>query len=289
MGTQRLWEDENIKARYKAGHGRGLGADYKPWLRVQDFPSHSPQTRIQSTIFKRAIHTFSYLERYMYLFLEFEGGITDYREQFPLGQAVTLAAAEKLGIHHGVYRSSGEPVVMTIDALVTRQSIWLEGWDAKPMHQLKKKRVVERLLLQKAGCEAVGATHHIFTEQSVSKRYLRNLDRVRSARLRTGEIARSHTLFSVHRTIVQSLICQKSSRTIAEFCKSYDRENSLMPGDTTRLVFDLIWSHGLIVDLDVEHLHETKLRSIRQGTVSQPESPKRKIRVATNLEELLYV
>jgi len=117
MAGPKVWTEELIAERVKAGRGSGSGADYSPWLYVQEFSSRGTQTRIPSFKLKRTIHTFSYLERALFLWQEFQPDFNGWNEQRPMDRSLTLGYAKQLRIPHPRYPKSRIPVVMTLDAI----------------------------------------------------------------------------------------------------------------------------------------------------------------------------
>ena len=115
------WTESIIAERVKLGRGQGIREAYYPWLLVQEFSSSSNQSRIPCSIFARTIHTFSYLERCMFMYHEWNG-FWDYREQFPVDRDVVIPLARRLNLPYPVYRKTRVPFVMTIDALMTTSS-----------------------------------------------------------------------------------------------------------------------------------------------------------------------
>ena len=255
----RKWTEEIIAERYAQGRGQGTRETYAPWIRVQEFSSSAPQTRIPSLLFKRGIHTFSYLERAMYLHLEFEGGVLDYREQFPMDRRVTLGLAKKLKIRHPVYPFTRVPMVINLDALVTLVmpdgSQRVVAFDAKPTYKLLRRRIQDKLILHKAFCKHIGIEHRLFTELSVPKSVINNIDLTRGALPRDGEVGTAQDLFSRH---AQALMERMRSRRwrvpVWEFCARYDSEHGLQPGSSLRAYYYLIWTRQLVVNLNVDDL-----------------------------------
>jgi hypothetical protein len=73
-----------IDRRIKEGRGQGTGAEYTPWLYVQDVPSNGLAHRIKGWKTKREHHFFSTLERDYFYVLEWSPFVIDIREQYPL-------------------------------------------------------------------------------------------------------------------------------------------------------------------------------------------------------------
>jgi hypothetical protein len=254
-----VWTEDIIAERFAQGRGQGIRENYIPWIRIQEFASIAPQTRVPCLLFPRSIHTFSYVERAMYLFLEFQGGLWDYREQFPMDRRVTMGAAKALRIRHPRYPKSRIPMVMTIDALVTsglpNGSTETVAWDAKPTKQLLKRRIQDKLMLHKAYCKHIGVEHRIFTEKSVSQQVINNIDLTRSKLPRDGETGVAEGLFTRHTDeLVRRMSTRRWRMPVWQFCARYDQEQRLEPGSALRAYYVLIWTRRIQVNLDVQDL-----------------------------------
>jgi|GEM_PF-5750184 len=289
MPGPRNWTEELIEERFKQGRGHGVRETFSPWLWVQEFSSYGNATRVPSLLFRRSIHTFSYIERHMYQFFEYaadyretdsfapedmravEGKVTidkclyDWREQLPAPREVTLAAAKSKSIRHSRYVGTGIPMVMSIDALAVFHGGHELFVDAKTSAKTGNKRVMDKLRLHKAYAEYVGRPHYIFTEESVSKRKLKNIDLVRSAMPRRRELMQPRDLFSHHLDVVKHDALQKRRISIAEFCHHYDKSNRLLHGTSLRLVWCLIWNKNFRVDMEAERLSDLYVSEIRPG------------------------
>jgi hypothetical protein len=255
----KVWTEEVIARRIKEGRGQGDGVVYTPWLYVQEFSSSGTQTRIPSPLIGRTIHTFSYIERALFLWLEFLGSLLGYKEQFPMERQITLAIAAALRIKHPKYPRSTVPVVMTLDALAWQArpdgTSYVTAYDAKPSSKLRDRRVMEKLTLHKGYCAHFGIPHQIFTEQSVPKNVIRNIDMIRGARRKEGELELVPGLFDVHPQLMLDEISFKTpAKSIREFCAAYDTRHRLPKGAALRVFKILLWRHKLNVDLNVKEL-----------------------------------
>jgi hypothetical protein len=255
VGTgPKLWTEELIAERVKNGRGRGEGEHYLPWLYVQEFSSRGTQTRIPCMKFNRTIHTFSYLERALFLWTEFQPSFRGYKEQFAQDRGTTLGAAKMLGIRHPRYPRTGVPVVMTIDAVVTTRGQdgqdRLAGWDVKPERQLKKARVLEKLSLHKAYAGHVGMPHYLFTENSIHRNTIRNIDWIRMALQKDGELEMAAGLFTWRQeAMLEQLAASRTTPSISQFCAQYDGANGLERGTGIRVMKLLLWAHRVQVNL----------------------------------------
>jgi hypothetical protein len=77
-----------ILNREQQGRGLGKGASYKPWTTVQDYAGMSKCSRIKGWKTGRTHHLLSPLEVLFFYLLEWDGSVTDIREQFPLPNGV---------------------------------------------------------------------------------------------------------------------------------------------------------------------------------------------------------
>lgn len=68
--------------RIKEGRGAGSGADYSPWVRIDEVPSLGRSRHVYSHLTKRIHHLLSALEFAVFLLLDNKPPVTDIREQF---------------------------------------------------------------------------------------------------------------------------------------------------------------------------------------------------------------
>nr|WP_254052811.1 TnsA endonuclease N-terminal domain-containing protein [Bacillus sp. V59.32b] len=100
----------------KEGRGSGFGAEYKPWLKIQDVSSKGRSTRLKGIKTNRQHEFLSDLERNYFYITEYSDLVIDIREQFPLlPLEETIVIADELGIKHPTNPRSGELIVMTTD------------------------------------------------------------------------------------------------------------------------------------------------------------------------------
>jgi hypothetical protein len=120
---RRFKTQTDIDRHIAHGYGQGDGANYKPWLRVQDVPSQGRSRRVQGVKTGRLHEFLSELEFGYFLVLEFSEQVVDIREQFPLfptEQAIDIAA--QLGIRYPRFHGTQLHYVMSTDFMVTLQA-----------------------------------------------------------------------------------------------------------------------------------------------------------------------
>nr|WP_244905023.1 TnsA endonuclease N-terminal domain-containing protein [Lysinibacillus boronitolerans] len=103
----------------KEGRGSGIGADYKPWLNIQDVSSLGRSTRLKGIKTKGSTNFYQIWNETTFL-IEYSDFVFDIREQFPLlPLEETIVIADELGLKHPTDPKTNQPVVMTTDFLLT--------------------------------------------------------------------------------------------------------------------------------------------------------------------------
>ena len=256
MGGPNLWTEEIVQRRYAEGRGQGEGDDdFTPWQYVQEFSSRGTQSRVPQLMLKRTVHTFSYIERALLLFVEFWLRPRLYREQFAMDRGITMGAAAALGIRHPRYPVTRAFVVMTLDAVVSHSDTAgraiVAAYDCKPSRFLVHKRTLEKLALHKVYCAHRGWPHHLITEHSIPRQFVRNLDWLRSGPERAGEIEVVSGMFTtLPQVMLEDLISRRPVVSIRNYCKAFDHKHWLPRGTGLRLLKVLIWRRDLVVDLN---------------------------------------
>jgi hypothetical protein len=259
----KLWTEERVQERFAEGRGQGAGDTYQPWVRVQEFASRGNQTRIPSVRLRRSIHTFSYLERAMYFWHEYLG-FEDYREQVPLDRRITMGIAQVLKVRHPVYLHTAVPFVMMLDALVVKRDAagkrFIEAWDAKPLEKLANPRIREKLKIHAAFCKHKGIKHQVFTESSVPKAVLRNIEWARSGLPLEDEWLVVPMLFTIEAVRFLTWLRSKRHRSLVwELCCHYDELRRFEYGTALRLFKFLVWHCRIVMDLNTPDIPNSHL------------------------------
>lgn len=192
MRGRRFKTQADIDRYIKQGYGQGEGANYSPWLRVQDVPSRGRSHKVQGKKVDRVHHFLSDVELACFLTLEFSEQVIDIREQFPLfPNEQAFAIARELGIRYPLYRGTQLPFVITTDFLVTVQaadgtrrlvarSVKTEA-DLMPSSDLK--HTLEKLELEKAIWHARDVQDwKLVTEKTLGATLIKNLVWLRKGR-----------------------------------------------------------------------------------------------------------
>ena len=178
--SKRRYEIDEAKIRRfeNEGRGKGSGAAYKPWLRIQDVPSLGRVSRVHGFKTAREHHLLSDLETGLFFLLEWSSVVTDIREQFPLDREVTRMLAKQMGIAHPRDGRTQTDLVMTTDFLVDvrteGQSVTLAR-AVKPADDLAKKRTIEKLELERRYWARESVPWHIVTNRDLPRQRITNI------------------------------------------------------------------------------------------------------------------
>lgn len=172
MGRRVIFTERKIASRIHDGYGQGSGASYKSWLKVGDFPSLGRCHRIRGAKINRIFHFFSDLEQYFFYFLEWQDNIEDIREQFPLFPvSETERIASSMEYKHPQNVGGHNSCVMTTDFLITikiGKETQLLAFSVKYAKELKNKRVLEKLSIDREYWNRRGVPWQIVTEDSIN-------------------------------------------------------------------------------------------------------------------------
>ena len=180
MGKRRRSINQKDIEKYIAsGCGQGQGADYKPWLTIQDVPSRGLVNRIKGWKTGRVHHFFSELELNYFYVLEWSQVVCDIREQYPLLPLTqTQAIASECSFRHPAVGRTSDPVVMTTDFVVTmRQSIGTTeiARTLKYALDLQSKRTLEKLEIERLYWLSRGIDWGIVTEREIPVALVKNV------------------------------------------------------------------------------------------------------------------
>ncbi|KDR94351.1 TnsA endonuclease N terminal [Peptoclostridium litorale DSM 5388] len=168
----RKMTDKKIERMIKEGRGQGSGADYKPWITIQDIASKGRSTRIKGIKTKRQHEFLSDMETNFFFLMEFSDRVSDIREQYPLLLLEeTLFIAEKLGIKHPTDPKTRMPIVVTTDFLITIQDHNGQRLIARTIKEKQKlsKRTLDKFEIERRYWQKRGVYWGIVTEDEIDK------------------------------------------------------------------------------------------------------------------------
>lgn len=172
--------EAGIARRLAEGRGQGTGPNYKPYITRFDFSSRGQRRETYCHKCRRSVHLMSKLEYQHFLVANFDERVVDIREQYPLPRDETRGIARALEIVHPRSRRTKVDLVVTTDLLLTVKA---EGggthqvaWSDKYENEVSRKRVSEKLLIEKAWHELHGEEWHLKTDKGLDRRLISNLN-----------------------------------------------------------------------------------------------------------------
>jgi hypothetical protein len=257
---RRFASTQDIERHIANGFGAGAGAEYVPWLRVQDVPSMGRSWKIQGVKIDRIHHLLSDLERAYFLLCEFSEDVVDIREQYPLLPLdSTQAIARAIGVRYPRYKTTSVPLVMTTDFLLTvKQSngdLKSVARTIKYQQDLEGKgcaRTLEKLEVERRFWMSQGVDWSIVTEELFTPDLILNLVYLR----KYAKLPRALMDVSLHLEFIEILesirVCPWST---SESLRKIGHRLSIPYSEARDIFFNLIWRKIIRVDLSGAPLH----------------------------------
>ncbi|MBS4220059.1 heteromeric transposase endonuclease subunit TnsA [Bacillus sp. FJAT-49711] len=176
----REWNETTINRFLKEKRGQGTGKDYKPWLQVQDIASKGRSTRIFGHTTQRVHHLLSDLQLYYFYLLEFDDGVIDLREQYPLLDFHEMNISLDKDLSKKLFDVKTQvPHIFTSSFLITRKrndgEPFYHARIIKQSQELEKKATLQRMELQRRYFEKKEIDFGIVTEKEINKQLARNI------------------------------------------------------------------------------------------------------------------
>lgn len=250
---RRATTEKTIDNRIREGRGLGKGADYVPWLVIQDVPSQGLATRIKGWKTRRVHHLMSNQELYYFYVLEWSLMVSDIREQYPLlPLEETLAIAEQCGISHPKDPKTQEPIVMTTDFLITvSQEIGFieQARTVKSSQDLQSRRTLEKLEIERIYWQERSVDWGIVTEREIPQILSKNVAWLHP--LFTIEDLSPLSISEINRIATAlALRIPKHYAALAEITSECDDQLGLFAGTSLSVVRYLIANRRWLVDLN---------------------------------------
>lgn len=172
------FDQEKISRFLKEGRGQGHGAQYSPWLTVQDVSSLGRATRIHGRKTGREHHLLSDIETAAFLLFDWSETVTDIREQYPLDREETRRIAAEMGVRHPFDTQGKCDIVMTTDFLVdvlTSNGPQLHVRSVKPAKELDDRRTLEKLEIERRYWAGKSDSWGLITEWDIPPQRVKNL------------------------------------------------------------------------------------------------------------------
>jgi len=265
----------------KEGRGTGSGADYQPWLKIQDVSSLGRSTRLKGIKTGRQHEFLSDLERNYFYLTEFSDVILDIREQFPLlPQEETIIIAEELGIKHPADPKTGDPIVMTTDFLLTvdkGQGVFEVAHTIKMKDKLLEERVLEKFEIEREYWKRRSINWATVTEEEIHKTMARNISYIHDYfDIRSYDVYQEmddQHIEDLSISLMNRLL--NNSRNIREITNEFDTDTHLPFGSGVTLFYHLLAKKIVVIDMqkpidleqtiDIKRIDEGNLEKVKYG------------------------
>jgi hypothetical protein len=226
------------------------GADYVPFIQIQDFQTRGNAVRVKGWKTNRVQHFLSELEYHVFLKFEWSPDVLDIREQFALHLPETLTIAEKWGYRHSTIPTTREAKVVTSDFVVTHAR-GLENveraYAVKPSSALNSKRELEKLEIEWRYWQSRGIEWEIVTEREVPRTFVENIKWVHNHReLAVGILPESLSLAKAEQMLLTFV---SETRPLADAAAAAEDRLGLQAGAGLAIVRHLIATKRWRVDM----------------------------------------
>ncbi|OJE40244.1 transposase [Bacillus tropicus] len=270
-----------IEKLIKQGRGSGIGADYKPWLKIQDVSSLGRSTRLKGIKTSRQHEFLSDLERNYFYLTEYSDCIFDIREQFPLlPLEETIVIADELGIKHPTDPKTGEPIVMTTDFLLTvdkGQGVFEVARTIKMKDELLKERVMEKFEIEREYWQRRDVDWGIVTEEEIHKVMARNISYIHDYyNIRDYDVFQkmsSQLIEDLSLSLMQRLL--NDSCSVRIITSKFDSDTHQPFGSGVTLFYHLLAQKIIMIDMlkpinleeaiEIKSIDESKLKKVKYG------------------------
>lgn len=276
----------NVERWKKLGYGSGRGPAYKPWLLAGSVGSRGMVHRVLGKT-GREHHFLSNHELGCFLLLEWNDKVIDIREQFPLHPvSETQWIAGHLGYRHPVQRWKWkgkwkqQPAVQTSDFRVTfsdTSPVPEMIISVKPSGELEKRRVLEKLEIERTYWERRSVEWQLVTEQELPKVMVDNLSLVLRFRKLDGSVQKldgSAIPAGGSEYLIEKLYryLEQSDRSLRVACREFEQDLDLKAGSGISLVWHAVatkkWSTDLLRPLNPS-MQTTLVRKASSGGSSR--------------------
>lgn len=251
----RTWTNGKCQRYLSEGRGTGEGKEYKPWLRIQDFPSSGRATRLLGNKTNRIHHLFTDSQTRCFYIWEWDKRVIDIREHYPLVDLEETIDTEDVNLDLFKDKVSGENYVITTTFLLT---VKMDNGDVKyfarsvkSKEQLNKKITCEKLEIERRYWEAKGIHWAIITEENIPKIKAKNIEWLHGVINEYKDYGISSKEIVELCAILLDYLSDKDA-AIRKILNDFDRANDLVKGTSIFLFKYLIVSGVIDIDLNNE-------------------------------------
>lgn len=244
---RKLEQLTDFKRALTQKYGLGEGAEYKPWIRVQDVNSQGHSGKIKGIKSGRTHHTLSEQESCFFYLAEYSDLVIDIREQFPLLPLdLSIKISKTLDVVHPKHPSSKVPISMTTDFLLTCRdgnNKWYEAVAVKPEEGLGDKRAAEKLDIERVWRELLGVPFHVFSKTKDTQIQSQNVQWV------TSPLRQNHHQLDRHLYTEGKQLLSSGTALVSDICESFNINLGVTENKAILLLKSLISNKEIVVAL----------------------------------------
>lgn len=249
------FDEEKIQRFLKESRGQGSGADYRPWLTIQDVSSLGLSSRILGCKTGRDHHLLSKGETGLFLLFDWSDSVTDIREQYPLNRDETRRIASEMGVRHPIDTKSQTDLVMTTDLLVDAQSDSGHALFARSVKlavDLDDTRTIEKQEIERRYWKIRGIDWGLVTDKDLPEQRIETLQWL-------------HEMYSLQNMMephpgywdtrcVRFLAClpQAEGMSVKQFVRLLEGTQGFAVGEALTILRHLAANKRIAIDLDVK-------------------------------------
>jgi len=249
--------------------GSGIGKDYIPFFKINDFSSSGESIRVKGAKTSRIHHLLSGLEFLTFQIFDWSPRVVDIREHFPLNISETISLADNLGIRHPVFNEK-------LKVVTTNFLIDLEGGKKLAVNvlykkDLSKKRSLEKLQLEKSYWKKRGVKWLVVTEDQFTTELKENMAWVRPF-VDLSDSDGAQLIGDTHK-IHFSRLKKGGTKGLMKYCGELDDCYDLVPGSHLEMLRKAVANKLVNVPLNTSFhswkCNDITLNSILKAQVSQ--------------------
>lgn len=281
MAKRRYGFDEQKLARFlKEGRGQGTGADYLPWLTVQDVSSLGLSSRMHSRKTGREHHLLSKIEAGLFLILDWSDSVVDIREQFPLDREETRRIAAEMGVRHPADPQSRIDIVMTTDFLATvrtNASTKEIARSVKPAKELDIIRTLEKQEIERRYWHLRGVDWGLVTDLDLPSQRIKNLRWLHEMQSLQYMTAPYTGYWDDRCSKFLSCLTQAGGMSVKQYTRFLDSTQGFGTGESLTILRHLAATKRIAIDLDAKFDMKMHVDSFGVGATIETSAQSRKI------------
>ncbi|MFE8698291.1 TnsA endonuclease C-terminal domain-containing protein [Cytobacillus sp. FJAT-53684] len=245
------WKNNTkIKRLMAEGRGQGVGSDYIPWIKTNEFSSKGRATRIFGVKTGRLHHLNSDNQYRAFLTFEFANQVLDLRESYPLLDVMeVIDEKDDLRFDKFQDKETREGYVITTNFLLTvKEPGGNEKFVARTVKntsELKRKITWEKLEIERRYWLNRQVDWKVLTEKQLPRQLAKNIEWVRETLLGSeGNLDKEQLSITLLKYFLEN-----DEFPLKEVLKSFDKQEGLQKGSGLFLFRYLLAKKEIRVDM----------------------------------------